>query len=242
MALQVGNLLPQNGEMTKYLVGVNIFLYVAMALFNIQNIRGGGFMNMAGTTLFLFGAKEPSYIANGEWWRLITAGFLHGGVMHIFMNMWGLLNLGQEVEEAFGTGRYLVIYLGSSVIGFVASWLFSPALSIGASAGIFGLVGAMIAYGVTQRGSLGRYIKSAYLNSAILALVLSAFLGFGQTDNWAHIGGVLGGFGVAYLVGQPVWSAARLERYWNIAGLGTIALTVIAFVIQLVSALHILSQ
>jgi len=211
-----------------------------MALFNQQNIRGGGFFDLSGSTLFLFGAKEPSYIFHGEWWRLITAGFLHASVIHIAMNSWGLYDLGAQAEEAFGSGRMLVIYVTSSITGFLASSIFAPSLSVGASAGIFGLIGAMIAFGVNQRSSVGSFVKSAYTRTAVWALVISFMIPY--TDNWAHMGGLAGGFVVAYLAGHPSWSHPRQERYWNIAGLAVSALVLVSFVVQLLSTLKYLKS
>jgi rhomboid protease GluP len=236
----LSNLLPQNGQIIIYILGVNGFLYLAMALFNQQNIRGGNFMELSGSTLFLFGAKEPSYIFQGEWWRLITAGFLHASVIHIAMNSWGLYDLGAQAEEAFGAGKLIVIYVVSSIVGFLASSLFAPSLSVGASAGIFGLIGAMIAFGVNQRSSFGSYVKSAYTRTAVWALLISFLIPY--TDNWAHIGGLVGGFAAAYVVGHPRLSHPRQERYWNVAGLGVAGIVVIAFVIQLMTTLRYLQS
>ncbi len=239
-ARTLGNLLPQNGQITNYILIVNGFLYLAMALFNSQNIRGGGFFDLSGSTLFLFGAKEPNYIFHGEYWRLVTAGFLHAGIMHIGMNSWGLYDLGSQAEEAFGAGRLLVIYVISSITGFLFSSLFAPSLSVGASAAIFGLIGAMIAYGVNQRSSFGSYVKAAYTRTAVWALLISFLIPF--TDNWAHLGGLAGGFATAYVAGHPRLSRARHERYWNIAGLAMAAVIVLSFVVQLFGALRLLQS
>lgn len=239
-ARALSSLLPQNGQIIVYILAVNGFLYLAMALFNAQNIRGGSFFDLSGSTLFLFGAKEPNYIFQGEWWRLITAGFLHASVIHIMMNSWGLYDLGAQAEEAFGAGRMLVIYVVSSITGFLASSLFAPSLSVGASAGIFGLIGAMIAFGVNQRSSFGSYVKSAYTRTAIWALLISFMIPY--TDNWAHLGGLAGGFIAAYVAGHPRLSQPRQERYWNVAGLGVAAVVVVCFVVQLVSTLRYLQS
>lgn len=230
--------MPQDGQLTVYILGVNAFLYLAMMLFNQQNTNGGGSLDMNGITLFLFGAKESSYVFHGEWWRLITAGFLHASILHIGMNSWSLYNLGAQAEEAFGAGRMLVIYVLSSTLGFLASAIFSPSLSVGASAGIFGLVGAMIAFGMHQRGSFGNYIKSAYISTAVISLLLTSFVG--QIDNYAHLGGLAGGFAAAYVVGHPSLSLPRQERYWSIAGLAVAAGVLLCFVIQMFSTLHYL--
>lgn len=234
----LSNLLPQNGQITIYILGVNGFLYIAMALFNAQNVNGAGIMDLSGQTLFLFGAKEPSYIFHGEWWRLVTAGFLHASLIHIGMNSWGLYDLGAQAEEAFGAGRLIVIYVLSSAFGFFASSLFAPSLSVGASAGIFGLIGAMIAFGINQRSSFGGHVKAAYTRTAIWALLISFLIPY--TDNWAHIGGLAGGFAIAYVAGHPRLSQPRQERYWNIGGLAVAAGVVLCFVVQLLSTLKYL--
>lgn len=239
-ARTISALLPQNGQIIVYILAVNGFLYIAMALFNAQNTRGGGFFDLSGSTLFLFGAKEPNYIFHGEWWRLVTAGFLHASIIHIMMNSWGLYDLGAQAEEAFGAGRMLVIYVVSSITGFLASSLFAPSLSVGASAGIFGLIGAMIAFGINQRSSMGSYVKSAYTRTAVWALLISFMIPY--TDNWAHIGGLAGGFGAAYLAGHPSLSKPRQERYWDVAGLGVAGIVVICFVVQLLATLRYLQS
>lgn len=239
-ARKLGSLLPENGQLIVYILAVNGFLYLAMALFNQQNTRGGGFFDLSGSTLFLFGAKEPSYIFHGEWWRLVTAGFLHASIIHIAMNSWALYGLGAQAEEAFGPGRLLVIYVGSSITGFLASSIFAPSLSVGASAGIFGLIGAMIAFGVNQRSSLGSYVKSAYTRTAVWALLISFMIPY--TDNWAHIGGLAGGFVIAYLAGHPRLSHPRQERYWNIAGLGISGFVLICFVVQFFTTIKYLQS
>lgn len=237
-ARTLSSILPQNGQLTVYILAVNGFLYLAMALFNQVNITGGGIFDLSGPTLFLFGAKEPSYIFHGEWWRLITAGFLHASIIHIAMNSWALYDLGVQAEEAFGSGRMLVIYLIGSITGFFASALFAPALSVGASAGIFALIGAMIAFGMQQRSTLGSYVKSAYTRVAVWALLISFLIPF--TDNWAHIGGLAGGFLAAFIATHPSLSEPRQERYWNVAGLAVAGIILLSFIVQLLSALRIL--
>jgi rhomboid protease GluP len=239
-ARAISSLLPQNGQIIVYILAVNGFLYLAMALFNQQNVRGGNIMDLSASTLFLFGAKEPNYIFHGEWWRLITAGFLHAGIIHIMMNSWGLYDLGAQAEEAFGAGKLIVIYVLSSVSGFLASSLFAPSLSVGASAGIFGLIGAMIAFGVNQRSSFGSYVKGAYTRTAVWALLISFLIPY--TDNWAHMGGLAGGFVAAYVAGHPRLSQPRQERYWNVAGLAMAGFVVICFVVQLVKTLNYLQS
>src|SRR5271163_3434796 len=142
----LGGLIPHARFTTLMIMLINTGLYIATLLHTSRS--GGGGMDPDAQTLFLFGAKYGPAIMAGQWWRLITAGFLHGGILHILMNMWVLFDLGAQAEEAYGTSRFLVIYLFSSVAGFYLSYLMTPSLSIGASAAICGLIGAMIAFGV----------------------------------------------------------------------------------------------
>src|SRR5579864_4933101 len=146
----LGGLIPQARFTTVVLMLINTGLYVATVLYT-SRLGGETGFDPSSQALFDFGAKDPrAILLFGQWWRLITAGFLHGGILHILMNMWVLFDLGAQAEEVYGTSRFLVIYLASSVAGFLVSLYWSPALSIGASAALFGLIGAMIAFGVRE--------------------------------------------------------------------------------------------
>src|ERR1700677_2614651 len=139
------------------------------------------------------GPSVPAAYMDGQWWRLVTAGFLHSGILHILMNSWVLFDLGAEVETLYGTSRLIIFYFVSTVTGFAASSRIGGHLSVGSSAGIFGLIGAMLAFGFTDRSALGRQVKALYTRWVIYGLVLSFIPG---VDIWAHIGGGLGGFAV----------------------------------------------
>src|SRR4029077_15655041 len=112
----------------------------------------------------------------------------------------------------------------STVCGFFSSTLWSPGLSVGSSAGIFGLIGAMIALGVRHRSTLGDHIRGLYIRWAIYGL-LFGLLPFFQIDNAAHVGGLASGFGVAYVAGLPKISAARTEAFWRIVSFVCLGLT-----------------
>ncbi len=179
--------------------------------------------------LQILGAKFGPWIWGGQWWRLVTAGFLHGGLMHILMNSWVLFDLGAQVEEVYGSNRMIVFYFVSTVGGFFASTLWSPmALSVGASAGIFGLIGAMIALGVRHRSALGDHIRSLYVRWAIYGL-LFGLLPFFSIDNAAHIGGLAGGFATAYVAGLPRVQGGTTEGLWRIIAFVCIGLTALCF-------------
>jgi rhomboid protease GluP len=224
-----GGLIPHAHFTTVVIMLINTGLFIATVL------RSGS-ADLDVPTLVLFGAKYTPYIVHGQWWRLVTAGFLHGGILHILMNMWVLFDLGAQVEQAFGTARFLLVYLISNITGFLASMYLLPYTpSIGASAAIFGLIGAMIAMGVRDRSSYGSAVRSFYMRWAIYGLVLSLIPG---TDWAAHIGGLAGGFVVAMITGIPTISAAK-ERLWQVAAAAMVGVTGLAFsymVMNLLSA------
>ena len=216
----LGGLIPHARFTTIVLMLINTGLYVASLL------RSGGAEPDGQALIDLGGKALPYIVQGGQWWRLITAGFLHGNTLHILMNMWVLFDLGAQVEEMYGTSRFLVIYLVSNLTGFIASMYLLPhSLSVGASAAIFGLIGAMIAVGVRDRSSYGSAIRSFYVRWAIYGLVLSLLPG---TDWAAHIGGLAGGFVVGLIAGTPTLVTVT-ERIWQIAAGFMLAITGVAF-------------
>jgi len=161
----------------------------------------------------------------GQWWRLVTAGFLHGGVLHIMMNSWVLFDLGAEVEQIYGASRLIVFYFVSTVTAFMTSSYFGH-VSVGSSAGIFGLIGAMLAFGVFDQSSLAAQVKALYMRWVIYGLVMSFIPG---VDYWAHIGGLAGGFVAGWMASTPrarlMWKETLLKA---LAGV-SLALTALAF-------------
>jgi rhomboid protease GluP len=209
----LGGLIPHARFTTVMILLINTGLFLADYL----NPQAG---------LTTYGASLPAPYMHGQWWRLVTAGFLHGGVFHILMNSWVLFDLGAEVDQIYGTSRLIVFYFVSTITGFWTSSHLGFHTSVGSSAGIFGLIGAMLAFGVTDRSALGSMVKSLYMRWVIYGLVLSFLPG---VDFWAHVGGLSGGFLVGWLAGTPrarlMWKESLLKA---LAGI-SIALTVLAF-------------
>ncbi|HEY2843115.1 MAG TPA: rhomboid family intramembrane serine protease [Bryobacteraceae bacterium] len=223
----LGGLIPHRRFVTMLILLINTGLYLAMMLRMTQQ-GSSGFRDPDLQTLVDFGAKYAPYIlGRGEWWRLITAAFLHGGLLHIAMNSWVLFDLGPQVNESFGTPRFLSIYFVSSITGYLASLYFSPAsVSIGASAGLCGLIGAMIALGTRDRTSFGAALRRQYVQWMIYLLIFGLVIS--GVDNAAHLGGLAGGFAVAYVAGKPGFSDI-FENFWRIAAGVSLAATGWAF-------------
>lgn len=224
----LGGLISHAQYTTSIILLINVGLYIATVLASMRAGNNDAFLNLDGNTLFEFGAKVRFAILGGQWWRLVTAGFLHGGLLHIGMNMWVLWDVGAQVEAIYGTARLLVVYFVGSVLGFLFSTFWSQYLSIGASAGLMGLIGAMIAVGVHHRSALGQAIRGQYIRWTIYMLIIGILPGL-QIDNAAHLGGLAGGFGIAYVAGLPRPAGSWLERVWKIAAYACILLTVVSF-------------
>jgi rhomboid protease GluP len=225
----IAGIIPAARFNTILILLVNFGLYLASGLYSMKSGRGG-FWELDAPTLVDFGAKYGPAIMLGQWWRLVIAGFLHGGLLHILMNSWVFFDLGAEVEQIFGPSRMWVIYLVSSIGGFYLSDLWHPmAPSIGASAGLCGLIGAMIALGVRHTGPAASMIRSQYIRWAVYLMIWSIF--FPGVDMAAHVGGMAVGFGVGYGAGLPRYEGSPVERMWRLAAWLGIALTIGSFLL-----------
>jgi rhomboid protease GluP len=223
----LGGLIPHARFNTIVILLANFGLYLASTLYSMRAETGSGFSGIDSRTLLLFGAKFGPAIAEGQWWRLVTAGFLHGGMLHILMNCWVLFDLAPQVEEIFGGSRMWVIYFVSSVGGFYVSNLWSPmSPSVGASAALCGLIGAMIAIGVRHRSAMGDAIRSTYIRWAVYILIFSLIPGI---DMAAHIGGGLAGFGIGYVAGTQRLEGSAVERLWQAGAWVCLGLTGASF-------------
>ena len=176
--------------LTQILFGANIAIYVAMA------IAAGSPTDIPGDIARHFGANFGPDTLTGQWWRLLTYMFLHGGVMHIFFNMWCLWDLGQLCESLYGRWTYAAIYFITGIAGGLASVGWNPmVLSVGASGAVFGLAGALIASFYLGEFSLPRMAISGTLRSLVIFAVFNLVVGqfFGGIDNACHIGGLVSG-------------------------------------------------
>jgi len=206
------------------------------------------FLSPSGQSLHRLGAAGAlPLIIEGHWWTLLSAGWLHGSLIHILFNMMWVRQLAPAASMIFGPGRTMLIYilasaggfLLSSVMGwlllatrgnllsFVLSWLMGAAgITVGASAAVFGLLGAVVYAG--RRGVASQLGRQAWV-WAIFLFVFSLF--FRGVDNWAHLGGFVAGYGLAKFF-NPLTQERPDHLYAALAGL---ALTVVAVVIAFFS-------
>jgi rhomboid protease GluP len=196
------------------------FLLVAITFVFILLEMNGGSTNPY--VLLYFGAKYNPAILDGEWWRFFTPMFLHIGFLHLFMNGLSLYYLGTAVESIFGRLRFLIIYLFSGFFGTLASFIFSSHLSAGASGAIFGLFGALLYFGIEHKHTFFRTI-----GPNILALIgVNVVIGFAvpSIDISGHMGGMIGGFLAAGILGLPD-TKKRYRMYYLLL---TVVITAIA--------------
>lgn len=174
------------------LVAVNVLVFLMLTA------TGGSEDNV---NLYRWGAKYGPAIADGEWWRLILPMFMHIGFFHLLTNSIGLLIFGSMAERLLGSPAYLAIYLVTGILGNVASFIVSPALGAGASGAVFGVIGAFGVYLLLNRQVMGEVARQA-LTSVAFIIALNIGIGFvtAGIDNAAHVGGLLGGVAMAYLV------------------------------------------
>jgi rhomboid protease GluP len=225
----LGGFIPHARFTTIIILLINFGLYIATTVYSMRRGNQNAVWGIDSYTLIDFGAKLRGAIFDvHQWWRLVTAGFLHGGLMHILMNSWVLFDLGAQVEEVYGTSRLIVLYFAATICGFYLSTVWNPGVSVGASAGLFGLIGAMIALGVRHRTAMGAAIRGLYVRWAVYGLVFGLLPGF-HIDNAAHIGGLAAGFGVAYVTGLPRIAGGVTEKLWQAVAIGCLAITALCF-------------
>ncbi|MBE3073070.1 MAG: rhomboid family intramembrane serine protease [Acidobacteria bacterium] len=216
-------------------------LYVATLLVSGPSIRMGGlfsFLSPSTTSLFLFGASGAVPVFGyGRWWTVVSAAWLHAGLLHILFNMLWVRQLGPATADVYGAARMVIIYTLSGICGFLLSSVAYVALpplpllngagfTVGASAPIFGLLGALVHYGRRSGSSLVRREAVGY------AVTLGVFgLLMPGVDNFAHAGGFAGGYLAAYWL-DPL----RPERLDHLVGalgcIGLVILSILASIIQ----------
>ncbi len=184
-------------SVTQVLLGANVMVFLAMAA------ASGPSLNFTNEVAIHFGANFGPLTLSGQWWRLVTYMFLHGGLFHIAMNMWCLWNLGALCESLYGRWTYAAIYLLTGVAGGLASVGWDPRVpSVGASGAIFGLTGALIASFALGEFSLSGISIQGTRNSLLFFVGFNLFLGrmFPGIDNACHIGGLVSGLIVGALI------------------------------------------
>jgi membrane associated rhomboid family serine protease len=164
---------------------------------------------------------------DGEWWRMISSPFLHGGLIHFGMNSFVLVRLGPIVEQLYGKERFWLIYLVSGFSGNIAALVFRTEGSVvGASGAIVGMIGLLLAYGVRMGPVAGSNIRSAMMQNVVFIFFMSLLPGISFLS---HAGGFVGGFLAGLAIQAPTRGASRSDTIWQWLSLASVLLVLYAF-------------
>lgn len=194
---------------------INIAFYVLSLVLDPGGMFSGGsplsFLSPSNQSLLMLGASGTIPVFQlHHYWSLISASFLHGGILHIVFNMMAFYQLGPFVLREFGLHRFVNLYILTGVAGFAVSVAAGVPLTIGASASVCGLIGAIIYFGKSRGGHYGEAIFKQALGW-VVGLVIFGFL-FSGINNWAHGGGLLSGLFIAYVMG---YNDQKPESAWS---------------------------
>ena len=184
---------PKKMIITPILIAICILVFIAMYIW------GNG--SEDAVTLLLFGANFRGLVQAGEVWRLVTSMFLHIGLIHLVVNMYSLLIIGKQLESFLGKWKFLIVYLGSGILGSLLSVVVHSSISAGASGAIFGLLGSLLYFGYHYRLYLGTVLKTQVIPIIIINLLIGFMVP--GIDNFAHIGGLVGGYLLTMILGVP---------------------------------------
>src|ERR1700692_2118771 len=205
---------------TQAIFGINVAVFVVMLLSGVSMLS-----NPSGQDLVRWGANFGPLTVGGEWWRLLTCVFIHGGLLHIAFNMWCLWDLGRLAESVYGHWTFAAVYFLSGLSASLASVIWNPViLSVGASGAIFGIAGALIASFYLGEFSLPRAAMSGMLRSVVMFVGYNLFFGavIARTDNAAHIGGLLMGLLLGALIAKVAPQPDAVGRRIAILALGAL--------------------
>ena len=183
---------PKKIVMTHLLIAINVLVFFVVFILSRADLNV--------LNLLRYGGIYAPLVKNGEIWRLITGGFLHGGIFHLLFNMYTLYVIGTQIENFAGKWKFLAIYFGSMLSASLMSCaIHTNTVSVGASGAIFGLLGALVYFGYHYRLYLGSVLR----NQIIPLILLNLLLGFMMSgiDNAAHLGGLIGGLLISMALG-----------------------------------------
>ena len=178
----------------------SFMLVTNVSVFALLQITSGGSDSTA-VNLYRWGAKYGPAIQDGDWYRLIAPVFLHAGIFHLLLNIFALFIFGPRLERLFGSLAYGATYLISGLFGVVASYWFYPALGVGASGAIFGIVGAYAIYLLINRQLLGEDARQMLVSLGMI-IAINIVFGFlvAGIDQAAHVGGLIAGVAMAIAI------------------------------------------
>lgn len=225
----ISRLLPTESPATYGILTLSCLLYGASLLATLRSSglqapAGGGFSalmglgGISGQILYRLGASLPWPGDLLQPWRLVMASFLHGGLLHIGFNMWVLMDIGPQIEELYGSARYLFMYVITGIGAYLLSSLVGH-FSIGGSGSLLGLIGVLLAL-TTNRQSASMQMLRSQLIKWLVYIAIMGFM-FSGIDNFAHLGGLVSGFILGKIMVDRAPSSPEERRNANILGWAT---------------------
>ncbi len=203
-------------QMIKIIIYVNVAMFIVSLFIGKQSYQIGFnpllMLSPGPEAFYILGATGTRLVHDVGWWTVVSANYLHGGVLHIFFNMMALYQIAPLISKLYGSRRFIAIFTLSGVGGFLVSYYMGIRITVGASAALCGLIGAALYYGKSRGGLFGQAI-SKQIGMWALFIVVSGFM-IPQVNNAAHIGGMLAGALIAAVLGYNERSRERLvHRY-----------------------------
>lgn len=221
-------------QFVKILIIANVGMYIISLLFNPRatglSLNPLTFLSPSDTSILLLGATGTVPIDKyHRFWTLVSASFLHGGILHIFFNMAALRQLAALVNREFGVYRMFVIYTVSGVLGFWISYLAGVAFTIGASASVCGLIGALLYYGKSRGGIYGGTLYRQVFSWVIFLFMFGLIVP--GINNWGHGGGILAGIVSGFLLGYQEKKRENVVHKTLAAACGVITVAVLIWAV-----------
>lgn len=202
---------PTPAIITPLLVVANVAIWVLMVLTGVDA------MSPSGQELVGWGSNFGLYTLGGQWWRLITSCFLHGGLIHLGFNMYVLWDLGRLTESVYGWLGFAILYLVAGIAGAFTSVAVNPMVnSVGASGAVFGVAGAFLAFLLRNRGRIRPEVHAHLRRSLLTFVLLNVAIGFSVPgiDNSAHLGGLAMGFTGGLIASPQITERGPVRAYW----------------------------
>lgn len=219
--------LVNSDDFVKIVIYVNAGMFILSILMNPTSMglsmNPFAFLSPDNRSLLLLGASGTIPIDRfGRWWSLLSANYLHGGILHILFNMMAIRQIAPLVFQEYGSYRLISIYTLSGVGGYVVSYLAGIPFTIGASAALCGLIGSALYYGKSRGGYYGQVIYKQ-VSGWVIGIFVFGFL-FPGINNWAHGGGLLAGIVLAFALG---YEERRAENFYHKVLAGVCALSTV---------------
>ena len=216
--------------MIKAIIAANVALFIICLFFSLPTLSWtlNPFYALAPSTdvlNFMGASGRLPILQYGSWWSVFTANWLHGSLLHILFNMMALKTVGPLVSAGFGTMRMFSIYTASGAAGFIVSYLGGVSITVGASSGLCGLIGALVYFGKSEQGQIWGQWVLKQTSGWIISLLLMGFL-IPNINNWGHGGGFAGGFIAAWVLQH---NGQRMESRWDSILAGILALVTLFF-------------